>query len=73
MRELLERMKKQGIVKAVSVITTPNPAGIALHEKFGFELEGTLKNAGFKNGEMHSFVYFSRFLNDSAGELKPDR
>ena len=32
-------------------VYTDNAAGIALYEKFGFEIEGTHRRYGFRNGE----------------------
>lgn len=60
--ELLKRLKEQGIRKVISLITLPNEASVALHEKFGFVKEGELKSVGYKNGRYHDVGYYSRFL-----------
>lgn len=62
--ELLKRLKEQGIKKVISLITLPNEASVALHEKFGFVKEGELKSVGFKNGRYHDVGYYSRFLTE---------
>ncbi|HET8582951.1 MAG TPA: GNAT family N-acetyltransferase [Jatrophihabitans sp.] len=46
--ELLRRLRDDGMHVAVAVIAQPNPASVALHEKFGFELVGTLREVGRK-------------------------
>lgn len=45
---LISRLRADGMHLAVAVIAQPNPASVALHEKFGFELVGTLREAGRK-------------------------
>lgn len=42
----------------VSVITASHTASIALHEKLGFRLCGTLHEAGFKFGAYHDVVHY---------------
>lgn len=46
--ELLGLLRGDGMHVAVAVIAQPNPASVALHEKFGFELVGTLREVGRK-------------------------
>lgn len=41
----------QGYVSAIGAIALPNPASVALHEKFGFAQVGTYRGTGFKRGE----------------------
>lgn len=49
---ILEVAKKHdGIHTVVSVITSGNEASQKLHEKFGFEFCGTIKEVGIKFGE----------------------
>lgn len=47
-KELLSQLKSLGIKNALSLITVPNEASIALHEKLGFEKVGLLPDVGFK-------------------------
>ncbi len=46
--ELLSRLRADGIHLAVAVVTQPNPASVALHEKLGFTVVGTFHEAGRK-------------------------
>lgn len=45
---LLDRLRADGVHLAVAVIAQPNPASVALHERLGFELVGTLREVGRK-------------------------
>lgn len=46
--QLLSLLRADGMHLAVAVIAQPNPASVALHEKLGFELVGTLQEVGRK-------------------------
>ncbi len=48
--------------RAYSIIALPNPASIALHERFGFEHRGTLTEAGYKFGQYLDVSYYERSL-----------
>ena len=48
--------------RAFSIIALPNPASIALHERFGFVHRGTLSEAGFKFGQYLDVAYYERPL-----------
>lgn len=47
-RELLHLLKQDGMHSAIAVLAMPNPASVALHERLGFELAGTLSEVGRK-------------------------
>lgn len=47
---LLSQLRADGMHSAVAVIAQPNPASTALHESLGYELVGTLREAGRKFG-----------------------
>lgn len=47
---LLDLLRADGIHLAVAVVAQPNPASVALHDKLGFELVGTLREVGRKFG-----------------------
>ena len=47
-RHLLDELKKSGICVVIGGIALPNPASIALHEKFGFEKVAHFKKVGRK-------------------------
>jgi L-amino acid N-acyltransferase YncA len=46
--ELLCLLRADGMHVAVAVVAMPNPASVALHERLGFELAGTLREVGRK-------------------------
>jgi L-amino acid N-acyltransferase YncA len=46
--QLLSLLRTDGVHLAVAVIAQPNPASVALHEKLGFELVGTMREVGRK-------------------------
>jgi len=46
--ELLRLLRTDRVHRAVAVIAQPNPASVALHERLGFELVGTLHEVGRK-------------------------
>ena len=54
---LLDRARDLGLRLIVASITSTNEASLRLHGSLGFEVVGTLRNAGFKFGEWHSTTY----------------
>lgn len=60
--ELLQVLAARGFHRAVAGITLPNPASVALHERFGFERIGVYKEVGFKFGRWHDTVWYQRGL-----------
>lgn len=46
--QLLSTLRVDGMHLAVAVVAQPNTASVALHEKLGFELAGTLREVGRK-------------------------
>lgn len=46
--ELLSQLEADGVHSAVAVVAMPNPPSVALHERLGFELIGTLREVGRK-------------------------
>jgi phosphinothricin acetyltransferase len=48
--ELLKRLEQQGFRSVMAQISQPNPGSEALHTRFGFELLGSIRDAGFKHG-----------------------
>ncbi len=59
--DLLARLRADGMHLAVAVIAVPNPASIALHEKLGYELVGTVREVGRK---------FDRWIDTSWYQLR---
>ncbi|QKF82350.1 GNAT family N-acetyltransferase [Halarcobacter ebronensis] len=60
-KQLLTKLKELGIKNALGLITVPNDASIALHEKFGFKKVGELPNIGIK---------FDKWLNVGLWQLE---
>ncbi|MFG3341568.1 GNAT family N-acetyltransferase [Glycomyces sp. NPDC048151] len=48
--ELLKRLEQQGFRSVMAQISQPNPGSEALHSRFGFELLGSIRDAGYKHG-----------------------
>ena len=59
---LLPVLEAQGFAQAVAAITLPNPASVALHERFGFRQSGTYEKVGFKLGTWLSVGLWQRAL-----------
>jgi phosphinothricin acetyltransferase len=71
---LLPVLEAQGYVQAIAAITLPNPASVALHERFGFRRIGAYQEVGFKHGGWHSVGLWQRALaplGDTPAEPKP--
>ncbi len=47
-RALLDALAAAGVHRAYGVVTVPNPASTALHEKLGYERVGRLSECGWK-------------------------
>lgn len=63
---LLERLREIGVRLVIASITSSNEASIRLHAKFGFEVMGEMKNAGYKFGEWLSTTYMQLDLGEPA-------
>lgn len=62
---LLSKISASNLHRLYAVITIPNPASIRLHKKFGFNIIGTMKEVGFKNGQFHSTAILEKCISDS--------
>ena len=62
--ELEKRMKKIGIVQAVSAITGKNEKSLKFHEKNGFIKIGHFPNIGYKMGEWHDIIWMNKTINN---------
>ena len=60
---LLSKISGSKHHRLYAAITLPNVASIALHQKFGFELVGTMKEVGYKQGQFHSTALLEKSLN----------
>ena len=63
LEELLNKLKDQTVHSVISGIALPNPASIALCEKFGFEKVAHFKEVGRKFGQWIDVGYWERVLN----------
>ncbi|MGA7922681.1 MAG: N-acetyltransferase family protein [Thermoplasmata archaeon] len=59
---LFQAIAQEDIHRIVAVIAQPNPASVALHEKFGFFKIGVLSEVGRKLGRFWDVAYFERPL-----------
>jgi phosphinothricin acetyltransferase len=57
LQALLEEARGIGVRLVVASITSSNEVSIRLHERFGFEVVGVLRNAGYKFGEWMDTTY----------------
>ena len=62
---LLQELRDQGFRSAVASIALPNEASIALHEKLGFQLCGTIREAGYKFECWHDVGIWQLMLTDA--------
>ncbi len=61
--ELFTSLKDEDIHRALALITVPNEASIALHEKFGFIKSGILDESGRKFNQFHSVCIMQKSLS----------
>ncbi len=59
---MLEKLPALGIHTVLGLITMPNPASMALHEKLGFRKVGHTQEVGFKLGRWLDVAYVQRML-----------
>ena len=65
-RTLLEAVAAAGFHRAYAIVTMPNDASVALHEKLGFRQLGVLDEVGFKAGQFHSTMLLEKKLEEGA-------
>ncbi len=68
---LLRVLRAQGFVTVYAVTTLPNPASVALHERFDFDPVGTFPAVGYKHGEWHDVRWWHRTLGDRPADPDP--
>jgi L-amino acid N-acyltransferase YncA len=59
---LFTRLRERSIHAVVGGIALPNPASVALHEKFGLQQVALFKEQGFKFGRWIDVGYWQRLL-----------
>ena len=62
---LINTLRAQGFIQAISVISLPNDYSIGLHEATGFRRQGVLRELGFKQGRWIDVGFWQRELNDA--------
>jgi phosphinothricin acetyltransferase len=60
---MFEELSREDIHLAVALITLPNDASCALHERFRFTRAGTLPEAGRKFGRYWDVAYYARRMD----------
>lgn len=68
---LIDLLALQGVRNAYSLITVPNEASRALHEKLGFSLMGIQKEAGYKLGAWHDVAWMRMAIGDFSAAPAP--
>jgi phosphinothricin acetyltransferase len=63
LNQLIEQAKKQGIHTLIGVIDSENVSSIAFHERMGFEIQGVLKETGFKFDRWLHSVFVQRIIH----------
>ena len=56
---------------AYGVVTMPNDASSALHQKLGFRTLGTYRNTGYKNGRWLDVVWFEKPIGSFTETVRP--
>ncbi|MEE2692439.1 MAG: GNAT family N-acetyltransferase [Pseudomonadota bacterium] len=59
---LFEALGRQDVHRAYALIVAPNPASVALHERFGFRQVSTLSEVGRKFGRYYDVMWFEKRL-----------
>jgi phosphinothricin acetyltransferase len=57
---LLDALGPAGVHRCYAAIALPNPASVALHERFGFSEVGRFSEVGFKLGRYWDVAWFER-------------
>lgn len=57
---LFNALSRADVHRAYALIVAPNPASVALHERFGFVHKTTLSEVGRKFGRYHDVMWFEK-------------
>ncbi|MBP1616474.1 MAG: sortase-like acyltransferase [Bacteroidetes bacterium] len=63
MEALIQEAQKRNFHNLISFITVDNETSIFLHQKHGFEVQGTLKEVAIKNGQYQDVVVMAKLLS----------
>lgn len=66
LRALLERAERQGIHVMIAGIDAENEPSLRMHERFGFELTGVLRQVGTKFGRWLDLAFLQLVLDQPA-------
>ncbi|MCM3585610.1 N-acetyltransferase family protein [Mesobacillus maritimus] len=64
MEDMIGRAKSLGFHTIIAGITEGNDSSVRLHEHFGFDFAGKLKEVGFKFGEWQNVLYYQLLLEN---------
>lgn len=62
MKEIIEAGREKGFHVIISCITSDNEVSIKMHEKYGFQLCGHLRESGYKFGKYLDCLFYQLFL-----------
>ena len=68
---LLCELTELGHAEALAVITLPNEASVAFHERLGFRPAGRIERCGWKHGRWHAIGFWQRRLNGADPQCAP--
>lgn len=66
--DLLDTLKRMGMVSAIAGMTVPNPETERFHKKYGFKKIAEYPKVGFKNGAWHNVAFAELQLNEYTSE-----
>ena len=70
-RILIELLRLQGVKTLYGGVVTPNIKSEALHKSLGFQIIGTARNTGYKNGKWHDVAWFEKQISEYAPSPRP--
>ncbi|MFT4519707.1 MAG: L-amino acid N-acyltransferase YncA, partial [Halioglobus sp.] len=65
---LFKELRKNSFHMVIAGITLPNPASIALHEKFGMKKAAVFDEVGYKFGQWKDVGYWQVQLTDTEND-----
>ena len=72
-RALIELLALQGVRTACALVSSPNPASEAFHEKLGFVSTGLQERVGYKNGHWLGLSFYQKPIGPYDLEPEPVR
>lgn len=68
---LLPLLAERGFRRAYAGVALPNPASLAIHERFGFRQVGVFRGVGWKLGAWHDVAWLQRDLGSGDVSAPP--